>query len=38
MIVRMLRTRVPTVLKLEKRSVLTIIKLNSPTSTINRPE
>ena len=38
MIVRMLRTRVPTVLKLEKRQVLTIITLRNPTSTISSPE
>ena len=38
MIVRMLRARVPTVLKLEKRNVLTIIKLKNPISTINKPE
>src|SRR5688572_32181642 len=37
MIGRMLRVLVPTVLKLEKRSVLTIIKLNSPTNSISSP-
>src|ERR1043165_8197372 len=38
MIVRMVRTLVPTVLKLEKRQVLTIITLRNPTSTINSTE
>src|SRR5215211_838041 len=38
MIVRMLRTRVPTVLKLEKRQVLTIKTLKNPTNTISSPE
>ena len=38
MIVRMLRLRVPTVLKLENRNVLTIITLKNPTNTISNPE
>ena len=38
MIVRMLRTLVPTVLKLEKRQVLTINTLRNPTSVISNPE
>ncbi len=37
MIVRILRTLVPTVLKLENRNVLTIIKLNNSTSSISNP-
>ena len=38
MIVRMLRLRVPTVLKLENRHVLTINTLKNPTNIINNPE
>lgn len=38
MIGRMLRLLVPTVLKLEKRNVLTIKKLRNPTSTITSTE
>ena len=38
MIGRMLRLLVPTVLKLEKRQVLTIIKLRKPTRIISKAE